>query len=61
MNNPIKNLSKIEWIIWMVSLVILTVSNIVPGDVDVLTLIATWIGVTLLIFLAKGNAWGRYQ
>lgn len=59
MNNPIKNLSKIEWIIWMVSLVILTVSNIAPGDVDVLTLIATWIGVTSLIFVAKGNAWGQ--
>ena len=59
MNNPIKNLSKIEWVIWIVSLVIVTVSNTVSGDIDLLTLIATWIGVTSLIFAAKGNVWAQ--
>lgn len=55
MKNPIKNLSKTEWIIWIVSLVILSVSNIAFGNFDVLTLIATWVGVTSLIFAAKGH------
>lgn len=57
MNNPIKNLSKFEWIIWMVSLIAVTISNMV--SIDMLTLIATWIGVTSLIFAAKGNVWAQ--
>lgn len=59
MNNPIKDLTKFEWIIWIASLVIVTISNIVSGDIDVLTLIATWLGVTALIFAAKGNVWAQ--
>lgn len=55
MKKPITNLSKTEWIIWIVSLVILSVSNTLFGDVDAITLIATWIGITSLIFAAKGN------
>ena len=59
MKNPIKNLSKVEWIIWMMSLLILTISYMLSGDVDMLTLIATWMGVTSLIFAAIGNVWGQ--
>ena len=59
MNNPIKNLSKLDLIIWTVSLVVLTISNFALGNFDALTLIATYIGITSLIFAAKGNAYGQ--
>lgn len=57
LNNPIKNLSRIEWSLWIGSLVIVTVSNVISGSIDCLTLLATLIGVTSLIFAAKGNVW----
>ena len=59
MNNPIKNLSKKERIIWIGSLVIVFISNVLSGDLDRLTLLATMIGVTSLIFAAKGNVWAQ--
>ena len=59
MNNPIKNLTKKEWGLWLASLLIIGVSNIVSGDIDFLTLIAAWIGITSLIFAAKGNVWSQ--
>lgn len=59
MNNPIKMLSKREWIIWMVSLIIVFASNIITTDFDLLTLVAALIGVTSLIFAAKGNVWAQ--
>lgn len=59
MKNPIKNLSKTEWIVWILTLVVLSVSNIAFGDADALTLISTWIGITSLIFAAKGNVWSQ--
>lgn len=59
MNNPLKSLSKKEWCIWFGSLMVVTVSNLIPGDLDVLTLAAALIGVTSLIFAAKGNVWAQ--
>lgn len=59
MNNPIKMLSKREWIIWMGSLTIVFASNIITTDFDLLTLVAALIGVTSLIFAAKGNVWAQ--
>lgn len=59
MNNPLKTLSKKEWGIWLASLVVVTVSNLIPGNLDVLTLAAALIGVTSLIFAAKGNVWAQ--
>lgn len=59
MNNPIKSLTKKEWGLWLASLLIIGVSNIVSGDIDFLTLIAAWIGITSLIFAAKGNVWSQ--
>lgn len=38
---------------------VVTVSNLIPGDLDVLTLAAALIGVTSLIFAAKGNVWAQ--
>lgn len=59
MNNSIKMLSKREWIIWMGSLIIVFASNIITTDFDLLTLVAALIGVTSLIFAAKGNVWAQ--
>ncbi len=59
MNNPIKNLSRKEWLLWIVSLLIVAASNILSSDVDWLTLTAALIGVTSLVFAAKGNVWAQ--
>ncbi len=59
MSNPFTNLTKKEWGFWMCSLIIMIASNVLFGDFDVLTLIAACIGVTSLIFAAKGNVWSQ--
>ena len=59
MNNPIKNLSRKEWLLWIGSLCVLIFSNIISGNIDWLTLFATITGVTSLIFAAKGNVWAQ--
>lgn len=57
MVNPIKDLTKKEWGLWVGSLFIVLLSNILSPNVDILTLTATCVGITSLIFAAKGNAW----
>ena len=59
MNNPIKNLTVNEWILWIGSILVVIISNIVTGDIDFLTLIAACVGITSLIFAAKGNVWAQ--
>lgn len=59
MGNPITSLTKREWGVWIGSLLIIIASNFMSGDFDVLTLIAACIGVTSLIFAAKGNVWSQ--
>lgn len=55
MGNPIKSLTKKEWRVWIGSLCIIIISNLLSENFDLLTLIAACIGVTSLIFAAKGN------
>ena len=59
MNNPIKTLTKKEWILWLGSLLIVVISNMMTGKIDILTLAAALIGATSLIFAAKGNVWAQ--
>ena len=59
MCNPIKTLTKKEWALWLGSLLTVIISNIITGNIDLLTLAATCIGVTALIFAAKGNVWSQ--
>ena len=59
MYNPIKELTKREWLIWLSSLAIVLVSNLLTADLDILTLAAALIGVTSLVFAAKGNVWAQ--
>lgn len=51
-------LTAFEWVLWLGSAAMITVSYLFAGEYDVLTLIASLIGVTALIFTAKGNVLG---
>ena len=59
MNNPFSTLTKKEWLLWLCSLLIVLVSNILAANFDPLTLIAALVGVTSLVFAAKGNVWAQ--
>ena len=59
MHNPIQDLTKKEWLLWLGSLLIVILSNLVSGSVDILTLVAVCVGITSLIFAAKGNVWAQ--
>lgn len=59
MSNPVKDFTKKEWSLWLGSLLIVVVSNLFSGDVDLPTLVAALVGVTSLIFAAKGNVWAQ--
>lgn len=58
-NNPFKNLKKREWVLWSVSLAVVILSNIAAGEFDAVTVSATVLGVTALIFVARGDVWGQ--
>lgn len=47
-------LEKRDWILWIASLVVVIGSNLVSSSFDLLTLVATIVGVSSLIFAAKG-------
>lgn len=59
MKNPFKNFTKKEWILWIASLFIVVLSNLLTADFDLLTLLTALVGVTSLIFAAKGNVWAQ--
>ena len=59
LNNPLKTLTKKEWLLWLVSLTVVILSNLATNDLDLLTLISALLGVTALIFAAKGNVWAQ--
>ena len=55
----IKNLNKYELLLWMCSVLLLTITFIINPNKDLLNFIATMIGVTSLILNAKGDALGQ--
>lgn len=57
--NPFKSLTRFDMILWILSLVSVISSAAVFRSVDALSLIASLIGVTALIFLAKGDVFGQ--
>ncbi len=58
LSNPFKRLSKFEWILWSVSIAVVTASFFFSPQ-SPLSLIASLVGVTALIFLAKGMVIGQ--
>lgn len=57
--NLFKSLSKFELCLWLFSVVAVTVSFLLSENLNPLTLIASVIGVTSLIFIAKGYVIGQ--
>lgn len=49
-----------EWCLWLGSLLAITLAFLLGGDFYPLTLIASLLGVTSLIFIAKGNVIGQF-
>ena len=54
-----RDLTVFERVLWLVSAAVIIISFAVSGGGDVLTLIASLIGVTALIFVAKGYVLGQ--
>ncbi|MCI8496849.1 MAG: nicotinamide mononucleotide transporter [Clostridiales bacterium] len=59
MKNPFVHLKKHEWILWIASVIIVAISNLLTGEVHAVTLLGTLVGVTALIFVARGDVWGQ--
>ncbi len=57
--NPFRFLSRFEWGLWLTSVAVVTVSFFLGGREGVLSLVASLIGVTALIFIAKGDVTGQ--
>ena len=57
--NPFSCLSKFEVALWFSSIVIITVFSCFSNDIEWLNVISSLIGVTALIFVAKGYALGQ--
>lgn len=55
----LKSLTKFEKCLWLISVSAITGSFFISGSDDMLSLIASLIGVTSLIFLARGFAFGN--
>lgn len=55
----LKSLTKFEICLWAVSVTVISVSFFFSSGGDILSLIASLIGVTSLIFLARGFAFGQ--
>ena len=55
----IKNLNSFEKKLWLISVVIVTLSFLLFKSENFMTLIASLIGVTALIFVAKGDVIGQ--
>ncbi len=49
-----------EWALWLGSVAVITVAFFLSGEFYPLTLVASIVGVSALIFLAKGNVVGQF-
>ncbi len=58
-HNPFCDLTRFEKILWIVSMIVVGGSYIFSGGEGILSAIASLIGVTALIFVAKGYVFGQ--
>ncbi|MBQ9766412.1 MAG: nicotinamide mononucleotide transporter [Lachnospiraceae bacterium] len=58
-NKPFKDLTRFELSLWLASVCAIIISAVLSGNIDWLNTIASLIGVTALIFLAKGYVIGQ--
>ncbi len=59
MQNPFRDLTIFERTLWLTSVAVVIISFAVSGGGDPLTMVASLIGVTALIFVAKGYVLGQ--
>ena len=59
LKNPFRQLEKREWLLWAVSVIVVSISILMSPGVSFFTLSASLVGVTALIFLARGDVWGQ--
>ena len=59
MHNPFKKLSKFEFGLWLGSMIVVILCYILSPQRDLFSTIGSLIGVTALIFTAKGDIWGQ--
>ncbi|MGL4570481.1 MAG: nicotinamide riboside transporter PnuC [Clostridium sp.] len=57
--NFFNTLTKFEFCLWILSIAVVTISFVFVGKGSILTLCASLIGVTALIFVAKGHVFGQ--
>lgn len=57
--NPLKCLPRFEWSLWLISVVVVIGSFMATDEHNYLTLAASIVGVTALMFVAKGDVWGQ--
>lgn len=57
--NPFKRLTKFEWSLWITSMVVILISSFFSGIESIVSGFASLIGVTALIFVAKGMITGQ--
>lgn len=55
----IKEFTLFEKLLWIISVTAIIVSSVISGNIKILSLIASLIGVTSLIYCAKGNVLGQ--
>lgn len=60
MKKLFKSLTIVEWMIWSISVITITVSFFVFRNTRYLYLVASLIGATALIFVSKGNPIGQF-
>lgn len=59
LHNPFRDLTRFEKTLWIVSMIVVGSSYLFSGGEGVLSSIASLIGVTALIFVAKGYVFGQ--
>ncbi len=59
MRNPFKSLSKFEFGLWLCSMITVILCYIFSPQRDLFSTVGSLIGVTALIFTAKGDIWGQ--
>ena len=60
MKNPFKTLNKFELGLWLSSIIVIATSSLFGGTQGVAATIASLLGVTALIFIAKGMVIGQF-
>ncbi|MBO5051563.1 MAG: nicotinamide mononucleotide transporter [Clostridia bacterium] len=58
-HNPFSDLTRFEWGLWLFSLLGVGISSLLSPGADLLSVLASLVGVTALIFVAKGYVLGQ--